>query len=187
MKSQEISKMNLLSARRKELYENNSAYLKFYRLNPVLACSDLLGIQLLDEQKYILQTAWITPYVLLCASRNFGKSFLIAIYVMLRWLLFPNGQIYIMSNVGAQAQETFLKIENITFKIIDSLDPDSLTDIIANETVKSPSSKTGFTHNPASFKVESYNGSFIKTLNGDEDNNRGKRGSLVVFDEAGFC
>lgn len=106
---------------------------------------------------------------------------------MLKFILFENGEIYIMSSNGNQSQETFLKMESITFKRINSLDPESLTDVFATETVKSPANKTGFSHNPSSFKVMSYNGSYIRTLNGDADGNRSKRASLVIFDEAGFC
>ena len=63
---------------------------------------------------------------------------------------------------------------------------DSLQDIVEKETLKSANNKTGFGHNPASFHVEFYNGSEIFTLNGNPDNNRSRRATLVFFDEAAF-
>lgn len=62
-----------------------------------------------------------------------------------------------------------------------------LKDIVEKETVKSATNKTGFKHDPAGYYVEFYNGSYIQTLNSSPDNVRGKRATLVFFDEAAFC
>lgn len=174
-----IRSKDLLSSRQQEMYQRNAEIIAYWRRNPVIACRDILGIRLMDSQKYILQQSWNAPYNVWCCSRNFGKSFLGAILMVLKWMLFENQSIYIISSVGSQAQETFQKIEKIAMQRIESIK--SLKDIFANETVKSPSCKTGFTHNPSSFNVSSYNGSDIFTLNGKPDNNRSKRASLVFF------
>jgi hypothetical protein len=60
----------LLSSRKIELYKQNANIIKFYRRNPILACEDLLGIKLLDEQKYILQMSWNSTNIVWCCSRN---------------------------------------------------------------------------------------------------------------------
>ncbi|WP_242403957.1 terminase [Paenibacillus pini] len=99
--------------------------------------------------------------------------------------LIPNFQAYIMSGVGSQAQEAFLKIEKIAKKEIASFT--GLTDIFYNETVKSTANTDGFTHNPASFQYKLYNGSALNSLNGAFDNNRSKRSNLNVYDESGFA
>jgi len=174
----------LLSHRKIELYEKNAEIIKFWRRNPVIACEQILGIKLLDSQKYVLNESWTKPYVVWCCSRNFGKSFIGAIFMILKFLLFENQQIYIISSVGSQSQETFLKIEKIAKQRIESTK--SLKDIFRNEVVTSPANQDGFTHNPASFHTLSYNGSEIFTLNGNPDNNRSKRATAVFFDEAGF-
>lgn len=175
---------DILSHRKIELYNQNAEIIKFWRRNPVIACEQILGIKLLDAQKYILQESWTKPYVLWCCSRNFGKSFLGSIFMILKFLLFENQQIYIISSVGSQSQETFMKIEKIAKQRIESTK--SLKDIFRNEVVTSPANQDGFTHNPASFHTMSYNGSEIFTLNGNPDNNRSKRATCVFFDEAGF-
>lgn len=99
--------------------------------------------------------------------------------------LVPNFQTYIMSGVGSQAQEAFLKIEKIAKREIASFT--GLTDVFYNETVKSVANTDGFTHNPASFQYKLYNGSAVNSLNGAFDNNRSKRSNLNFYDEAGFA
>ena len=76
----------------------------FYRRNPCIACEDLLGIKLLDSQKYILESSWNASYNVWACSRNFGKSFLIAIMAILKAVLYENQNIYIISSVGSQAK-----------------------------------------------------------------------------------
>jgi len=177
--------MAILSARKKELFSLDASIIQFWRRNPVIACKDLLGIELLDAQKYILMESWTKPYALWCCSRNFGKSLLGAVYMMLKFLLFENQKIYIVAPAGSQSQETFKKIEDIAKKNINSM-PD-IEDIFLSEVVTNHSNKTGFVHNPASFTVAGHSGSRINSLNGNYNNNRSKRSSLVFFDEIGFA
>lgn len=177
----------LMSDRKRRICELDAESIAYYRRNPCIACEDLLGIKLIDSQKYILQASWNKPHVLWCCSRNFGKSFLGAIFMILKAILYENQAIYIVSSVGNQSKETFAKIEEIVLRIgKTAASIESLKDIVENEIEKSPSSKTGFVHDPASFKVKFYNGSEIFTLNGSPDNNRSRRATLVFFDEAAF-
>ena len=177
----------LMSERKRKICELDAESIAYYRRNPCIACEDLLGIKLIDSQKYILQASWNKPHVLWCCSRNFGKSFLGAVFMILKAILYENQAIYIVSSVGNQSKETFTKIEEIVLRIgKTAASIDSLQDIVEKETVKSPNNKTGFQHNPESFHVSFYNGSEIFTLNGKPDNNRSRRATLVFFDEAAF-
>lgn len=177
----------LMSERKKRICELDAESIAYYRRNPCIACEDLLGIKLIDSQKYILQQSWNKPHVLWCCSRNFGKSFLGAIFMILKAILYENQAIYIVSSVGDQSKETFSKIEEIVLRIgKTAASIDSLQDIVEKETLKSPNNKTGFQHNPSGFHVSFYNGSEIFTLNGNPDNNRSRRATLVFFDEAAF-
>lgn len=169
----------LLSSRKIELYEKNAEIIQFWRRNPVIACEQILGIRLMDAQKYMLQRTWTAQYSAWLCSRNFGKSFLAGIILILKFLLFETQKIYIIGSTGSQSQEAFRKIEDIALQRIASIK--SLKDIFANETVKSPACKTGFSHNPQSFTVFSYNDSGIYTLNSDPDNIRSKRATFVLF------
>lgn len=173
-----------LSRRRREMYRKNAATIKFLRRNPIIACEQLLGIKLLDSQKWILQSSWNTRYNVWTCSRNFGKSFLIAVDAMLTALLYPNSKLYIISSKGSQAQETFMKIEEIALKRITSIP--SLKDIFIEEVEKGHNSN-GFVHDKASFRVTTFNASSIFTLNSIPDNIRGKRARKIYFDESAFC
>lgn len=59
-----------LSTRKRELYEKNAKIIKFFRRNPIIACEELLGIKLMDSQKWILQNTWNTKYNVWTCSRN---------------------------------------------------------------------------------------------------------------------
>lgn len=176
-----------LTAARRRIYELDAKTINFYRRNPVIACEDLLGIYLSDAQAYMLASSWNTEKAVWACTRNFGKSFIIAIYCILRAILYPNQNIYIISSVGNQAKETFTKIEEIvtrTGKTSESI-PD-LKDIVIGETEGNPKNPTGFSHDPSGYSVSFHNGSTIFTLNSKPDNARGKRASLIVYDEAAF-
>lgn len=173
-----------LSNRKIELYQKNAEIIKYLRRNPIIACEQLLGIKLLDAQKWILQNSWNTKYNIWTCSRNFGKSFLIAVDSMLTILLYPNSKLYIMSNKGNQAQETFVKLEEIAMQRITSIP--SLKDIFINEIVIGNNSN-GFIHDKASFRVTTLSGSSVFTLNSVPDNVRGKRAQKIYFDESSFC
>lgn len=173
---------------KRRVCELDAASIAYYRRNPCIACEDLLGIRLFDAQKMILQESWNKPHVLWCCSRNFGKSFLGAVFMILKAILYENQAIYIISSVGEQSKETFTKIEEIVLRIgKTSASIRSLKDIVEKETKKTATNKTGFSHNPAGYHVEFYNGSEIFTLNSNPDNARSRRATLVFFDEAAFC
>lgn len=173
---------------KRKICELDAESIAYYRRNPCIACEDLLGIRLFDAQKWILQSSWNTPHVLWCCSRNFGKSFIGAIFIILKAVLYENQAIYIVSSVGEQSKETFIKIEEIITRVgKTSASIRSLKDIIENETVRTPTNKTGFSHNPSGYRVEFYNGSEIFTINSNPDNARSRRATLVFFDEAAFC
>lgn len=125
--------------------------------------------------------SWVTPFNVWCQSRGSGKTTMLAPFVMAKTNLVSNFQAYIMSGVGSQAQEAFLKIEKIAKREIASFT--GLTDVFFNETVKSAANTDGFTHNPASFQYRLYNGSGLNSLNGSFDNNRSKRSNLNVYDK----
>lgn len=183
-----MSKKIIMTEAKRKICELDAESIAYYRRNPCIACEDLLGIRLIDSQKWILQMSWNAPHVLWCCSRNFGKSFLGAILMILKAILYENQAIYIISSVGDQSKETFSKIEEIIQRVgKTAASIKSLKDIVEKETKKSPTNKTGFSHNPASYKVEFYNGSEIFTLNGNPDSNRSRRATLCFFDEAAFC
>lgn len=182
-----MAKRVVLTTARRRAYELDARTLNFYRRNPVIAAEDLLGIYLADSQAWVLQSSWNTRTAIWSCSRNWGKSFIIAIYAILRAILYPNQNIYIISSVGNQAKETFSKIEEIclrTGRTAESI-PD-LKDIIMHETESNSKNPSGFKHDPSGYEVKFHSGSRIVTLNSKPDNVRGKRANLIIYDEASF-
>lgn len=168
------SKKAVLTDARRRLFNLDAQTINFYRRNPIIACEDLLGIYLSDAQAWVMQGTWNTAKAAWACSRNWGKSFEISIYCILRALLYPNQNIYIISSVGNQAKETFTKIEEIILKqgrTAESI-PD-LKDIVMFETETTTKNPTGFKHDPAQYSVSFNNGSKIFTLNSKPDNARG--------------
>jgi len=153
-----------LSQRKLEGFVKLAEIVNWARGAPVKFCEQFYGIEFLDSQKYAFMMSWVTPFVVWCQSRGSGKTTMIAPFAMAKTNLIPNFQAYIMSGVGSQAQEAFLKIEKIAKKEIASFT--GLTDVFYNETVKSTANKDGFTHNPQSFQYKLYNGSALNSLNG---------------------
>lgn len=168
-----------MSQKKLENYLRQAKIIQWGRRNPVLFVRDFLGIELLDYQKYTFMQSWTTPNVLWCFSRNGAKTTLGSVFIITKSILIPKFKAYILAGSGSQSQELFLKIEDIAKKNLSTFA--GLTDIFANETVKSCSNTTGFTHNPSSFTYQVYNGSKVHTLNSDCDNNRGKKLKIRII------
>lgn len=172
-----------LNRRRLENLVQYNKIIQWGRANPCRFIEQIFKIQLIDYQKWVIMNTWLAEHAVWVCSRNAGKSFLGAVYMMTRNLLFPNFETYIMSNTGFQAKDTFTKLENITKKNISSLMGTS--DIFFNEIVKNNNSSDGFVHDKSQYTVELYNGSKITSLVGKAENVVGHRSNLNFYDEAG--
>ena len=111
----------ILTPIKRKICELDAESIAYYRRNVCIACEDLLGIKLIDAQKWILQSTWNASHSVWCCSRNFGKSFLGAILMILKAVLYENQAIYIVSSVGDQAKETFSKEIDFIFSYTSSL------------------------------------------------------------------
>ena len=152
--------------------------------NPTKFMKEFIGVELLDAQEYTFMNSWTKPFVLWLESRAAGKTTLLALYSMVKGLLFNNYRIYICSGTADQSQETFKKIEDIAKKNIESMT--GLTDVFKAEVEASQANSDGFIHNPMGFTYKLYNGSFVKTLNSNINAKRGKRCEAICFDEGGW-
>jgi len=73
----------------------------------------VLNIDLLPEQVVILQELWGKAFPMYIASRGFGKSFLLAVYAMLRCLLIPGSKIVIVGAAFRQSKVIFEYMDTI--------------------------------------------------------------------------
>lgn len=69
-----MSKRNMLSERKLEGYLKLAEIIQWGRKYPVRFVEEVLGIQLLDFQKYVFMNSWTKPFVLWVMSRNAGKA-----------------------------------------------------------------------------------------------------------------
>ena len=157
-------------------------FLQWGRRNPSRFIEEVFNVQLMDYQRYLIDSSWNKPFVVWAMSRNGGKSLLAALFIMAKMLLIPGFKAYILAAVGSQSIELFTKMEQFAMKNISSFT--NLNDIFQSNVVKSQANSTGWVHNPASYTVRTYGGSQCFTLNGAFDNNRSKRSNLNVYDEA---
>lgn len=79
-------------------------------LNPdyfYFVCRQFLNIELLPMQCAVLQELWIRPFPMLVGSRGLGKSFILALYCLLRCLLCPGSKIVIVGAAFRQSKVIF--------------------------------------------------------------------------------
>lgn len=91
------------------------------------------------------------------------NSYLSAPFTMVRSLLFPSHQSYIMAPSGSQSVETFTKLENLSKNNIASVL--GVTSFFLDECVRMNSKADPYTHDKSGHHVGLYNGSGINTLN----------------------
>ncbi len=78
----------------------NADYLHF-------ACKHILNIELLPYQLVILDTLWRKRLPMLIASRGGGKSFILAVYGLLRMVFHPGCKVVICGAAFRQARQVF--------------------------------------------------------------------------------
>ena len=89
--------------RRIEAMQKYNKLISWGRANPTRFIELVFKIELIDYQKWLVLNTWTAEKAVWVCSRNAGKSFLMAVYMMARALLFPKFYIYIMSNTSAQS------------------------------------------------------------------------------------
>ena len=169
-------------------YESMKRYINLIqwgRKNPVAFIEKVLGITLMDYQKWLISESWTKEYVIWACSRNAGKSFLIGCFIMARSLLFPKLQTQIISENWVVANDTFRKAEDIATNNIKTIVSNNT--VFIDELKKTKRDSDGFTHDyKAGNKCELCNGSKINAIAGSSRSARGRRSNVNIYDEAGF-
>lgn len=104
----------------------------FYRANPHRFAKDYLGLKLDLFQQILLYGMFLFSNFIYLASRGGGKSFLIAVYCVIKCILFPGSRICIASKTRKQAQEIIDKIKEILMPNSPNLQRE-VKEIIANQ------------------------------------------------------
>ena len=78
-------------------------------------CKEILGVEILPMQSLILKEMWYRKFPMLIGSRGCGKSFLLALYALLRILLLPSRKIIICGSAFRQSKIIFNYMENVWY------------------------------------------------------------------------
>lgn len=142
----------------------------FYRANPQRFVKDYLNIALKLFQKILIYMMMICTNFMYIASRGQGKSWLTALYCVVRCILYPGTKIVIASGVKSQAIEIITKIENEFLKNYGW----------GSQNLRNEISYISSSVNNA--VCEFKNGSYIHIVTAN-DNARHNRANLIVVDE----
>lgn len=149
-----------------KLREGFKTWTSFYRSNPHRFAKDYLGVNLFLYQILLLWAMNKYNFFMYIAARGQGKSYLIAIYCVIRAILYPNTLIVLASGTKGQARLI------ITEKIF------SLKNNSPNVAREISEFKTGANETYIAFR----NGSKITAVP-SSDNARGYRANILIVDE----
>ncbi len=93
-----------LNLRRLESMEQYNRLIQWGRANPTRFIEEIFKVQLLDYQKWVILGTWTAEQAVWVCSRNAGKSFLGALYIGARALLFPKQNIFIKPQSSARTK-----------------------------------------------------------------------------------
>lgn len=148
---------------------NGAAYWgAFYRANPDKFAEDYLHLRLRRFQKILLvMMFWSTTFVLI-ACRGLGKTFLSAVYCVVRCILFPGTKVCIASGTRGQAINVLEKI----ILELKPISPELCAEINDKETKI----------NGTNAQIVFHNTSVIKVVTAS-DSARGNRCNVLLLDE----
>lgn len=138
----------------------------YYRANPQRYVEEVLGIHLKLFQKILIWAMMQYNYFMFIAARGIGKTWLTALFCVVRCILYPGSKIVVCAGTLKQANGVLLKIQDEFMK---------QSPILCSEIEKC---NIGINDAIIMFK----NGSWITTRT-STDNARGARANIIVVDE----
>lgn len=107
---------NLMIGRSRYDIENPDAHLLKIMMDPKyfgFTVKNIFNIELHPIQVAILQEFWNRPFPMFIASRGFGKSFMLAMYAMLKCMFVPGSKIVIVGSAFRQSKIIFEYMETL--------------------------------------------------------------------------
>jgi len=143
----------------------------FYRSRPDIFAEEVLGISLKPFQKILLYCMIHYNYTMFLASRGLGKTWLTALYCVVRCILYPGTKIVVAAGQKSQAMK-------IVTEKIPELIAQSKTGMLRRE-IKGSIRTSMNTDDP---NVEFMNGSWIKVV-ASTQGARSARANVLILDE----
>lgn len=138
----------------------------YYRANPQRYVEEVLGISLKLFQKILIWAMMQHNYFMFIAARGMSKTWLTALFCVVRCILYPGSKIVVCSGTLKQANGVLLKIQDELMR---------MSPILCSEI-----EKCNIGQNDAIIMFK--NGSWITTRT-STDNARGARANIIVIDE----
>lgn len=155
-------------SRRERIMSGAALWCSYYRANPHRFANDYLHVELHLFQKILLVMMNISTVFVFIASRGIGKTYLSALFCVIRCILWPGTKICIASGTRGQAgvvlEKIMLELKQGSVELAAEIDEKQ--------------SKTNGTDAKIVFK----NGSYIKVVTA-ADSARGNRANILLLDE----
>lgn len=153
-----------------KILEGVAIWTGFYRNNPHRFAKEFLNLRLKLFQQILLYAMMHNNYMIYLAARGQGKTWLIAVFCVIRCILFPGTKIVITAGVKSQAAEVISKIKDDLMKNYQWGSANLCNEI----------SDCKVSQNDASCEFK--NGSWIK-IKTSNDNARSARANILITDE----
>lgn len=164
------SEKQLANEKSKRVLEGVAYWCSYYRYNPQRFVKEYLNVNLKTFQKILIYAMMHNNHFMFWASRGLGKTWLTALFCVVRCILFPKTKICIASSTRTQANEVLSKIVDDFMKNY-GWGSDNLKREISYYTVGTNKAVIDF-----------YNGSWIKVITAG-DTGRGNRANILITDE----
>lgn len=168
--NRKMSEKEVANEKSERIMNGVAAWAGFYRENPHRFVKDYLNVNLKLFQKILLYAMMHNNFFMYLAARGQGKTFLTALFCVVRCILFPKTKICVASATRPQANEVLLKITD---------------DFMKNYGWGSENLKREITYAAVGANkavVEFANGSWIRVVTA-ADSGRGARANILLVDE----
>lgn len=165
-----MKKENTANSKSERILEGVALWCAYYRANPQRFVKDYLNVDLKLFQKFLIYAMMHNNHFMFWAARSIGKTWLTALFCVVRCILFPGTKICVASATRPQANEVLSKIVD-DFMKLHGWGSEHLKREISYYTVGTNKAV-----------IEFHNGSWIKVVTA-ADTGRGNRANVLVLDE----
>lgn len=170
MVNRKKSEKEIVNEKSERIMNGIAVWAGFYRANPHRFVVDYLNIKLKLFQKILLYAMMHNNFFMYIAARGQGKTWLTALFCVVRCILFPKTKICIASATRPQANEVLLKITDDFMKNYG----------FGSENLRREITYAAVGANKA--VIEFANGSWIRVVTAS-DSGRGARANILLVDE----
>lgn len=170
MVNRKKSEKEIANEKSERIMNGIAVWAGFYRANPHRFVVDYLNIKLKLFQKILLYAMMHNNFFMYIAARGQGKTWLTALFCVVRCILFPKTKICIASATRPQANEVLLKITDDFMKDYG----------FGSENLRREITYAAVGANKA--VIDFANGSWIRVVTAS-DSGRGARANILLVDE----